>query len=250
MPRTLVSSNRAPEEQPAILSHRIRPAAVSAIEALEPRIVFSVNAGAGVASATALNGGQLNEIVNGLEDLGKLGDALEASGVLAQDLEGLGLSFGELFDFGTSDGQGGFLGDAFRDQIATLAAGTTVAQVNTLLGSNPAPATTGSYTDVTWSLVNGGEYATAHPFEWEVTVAGKRTTQNDLVPGTTAAAAGIDFTTAPDVETEATGSFTFSFGLDATNNFFATLGGLSFNVDGTQGSGMTGTIRSTEGASH
>ncbi len=237
----------APEN---ILSTRIRPKPTSMIEALEPRVVCAVNIGAGLLSATALSNSQLNEIVNGLEDIGSLGDELEASGVLAQDIEGLGLSFGELFNFGTNNGNGGFLGDAFRDQIAALLAGTTVAQVNALLGTSPLAGTTGAYENVTWSLVQGGEYVGAHPLEWEVTITGKHATDNDLLPGADATAAGIAFTTAPKIATDASASFTFSFGLTDTDDFFATLGALTFNVAGAQPLlGMTGAAEYTVGAS-
>lgn len=244
---SLVSSTR---DFDAILSGRIRPQHSGSIEALEPRIVFSVNIGAGVASATVLSNAQANEIVRGLEDLGTMGDALEASGVLAQDIDGFGLSLGDLLNFGTSNGRDGFLGDAFRDPVDTLlATSPTIAGINTALNISPVAGTTGEYSNVTWSLVNGGEYGGAHSFEWEVTVTGTRTTQNDLDPGANAAADGIAFTTAPKVETDANVSFTFSFGLDASDNFFATLGALSFTIDGTQpGTGMTGTVTYTVGS--
>jgi hypothetical protein len=255
IPKSPASTSVAPEPQ-EILSDRIRPKSLAVIETLEPRVVCAVNIGGGIASATALNAAQVNEIVDGLEDLGKLGNALEASGVLAQDLEGLGLSFGELFNFGTSDGLDGFLGNAFRDQIdslfqAALPTGPTVAQINTWLGASPLAGTTPGYSNVSWSLAQGGEYGGAHPLEWEVTIAGTRTTQNDLVPGATAAGDGISFTTAPKVSTDAAASFKFSFGLTDANQFFATLGNLTFTVDGAQPvGGMTGTVNYQVGASN
>ena len=175
---------------------------------------------------TALSNSQVNEIVHGLEDIGSLGDALEGQGLLAQDIEGLGMSLGELLNFGTADEKDGFLGDAFRDQIdgllndpALQPTGPTVAQINAWLNTSPLAGTTGAYKNVSWSLVQGGEYSGAHPLEWEVTITGKHNTQNDLVPGADAAAAGIAFTTAPKVSTDAGTSFTFSFGLTDVNQF-------------------------------
>ena len=111
-----------PGSVPRILESRILPenAASFAAEALEPRIVFAVNVGAGLASATGLSNVQVNEIINGLEDIGALGDALEQLGGLATPLASLGASFGDLFNLGTANGTGGFLGDAFRDQLNGL----------------------------------------------------------------------------------------------------------------------------------
>lgn len=251
----IATSSEAPRE---ILSSRIEPRSLAVVEPLEPRIVLAVNVGAGVATATALSGAQVNEIIGGLGDIGALGNELEKSGVLAQGIEGLGVSVGELFNFGTSSGKGGFFAAAFRDQLdgllndpALQPTGPTVAQINTWLNTSPAAGTTGSYSNVTWSLSQGGEYTgSTHPLEWEVTIGGTRSTENDFVPGQEAEDAGIEFSAAPQVATDASASFKFSFGLTATNQFFATFGDLTFTVAGTQPlAGMTGEIEYTVGGS-
>ena len=104
------------DNEPRILATRILPqtATPMAAEALEPRIVYAVNVGAGLAAATGLNSAQVSEIISGLQDLGTLGNALEQLGDLAAPLAGLGMSFGKLFNLGTANGMGGFFGAAFR----------------------------------------------------------------------------------------------------------------------------------------
>ena len=231
---------------PRILESRILPegAATFAAEALEPRIVFAVNVGAGLASATVLSNPQIAEIIDGLEDIGALGDALEQLGALAEPLANIGASFSDLFNLGTSNGLGGFLGDAFRDQLnGALGVGTTVAQVNALLNTSPLAGTTGAYSGVTWSLGQGGEYTGANPFEWEVTISGTKTTTQSFEPDLSADEIVLS---GAEVSVDAEASLTFSFGLTATNDFFATFGDMTFTVSAAQPLlGMTGDLTYT-----
>ena len=243
-----------PGSVPRILESRILPenAASFAAEALEPRIVFAVNVGAGMASATGLSNVQVNEIINGLEDIGALGDALEQLGGLATPLASLGASFGDLFNLGTANGTGGFLGDAFRDQLNGLLkdsglplTGPTVAQINTWLGTSPLAGTTGAYSGVTWALGQGGQYTGANPFEWEVTISGTKTSTQNFEPDLSADEIVLS---GADVSVDAEASLTFSFGLTSTNTFFATFGDMTFTVSAAAPLlGMTGDVTYTVG---
>lgn len=244
------------EKSKKILASRIRPSDTQIVESLEPRIVFSVNIGPGSASSTSLTNAQVNEIIHGLEDIGQLWNALEQEGALDQNIGALGTTFADLFNFGSANGQDGFFGDAFRDQLDDLlhqapvspATGPTVSQINTWLNTSPLAGTTGAYTGVTWSLNQGGEYSGANQFEWEVTIGGSTTSDLNFVAGSTFASEDIAVSGAK-VSTTASTSFKFSFGLTDSGNFFATFGDLSFGIDGVQPSGgVGGTATYTKGS--
>ena len=193
------------------------------IETLEPRTVFSVNIGAGLLTG-ALTATQTSNIVSGLESLGKAFHQLDTNGDYTS-LPGIEQGLGDLFKLGSLDGKGGFLGDAFRDLFNTQFPGaTTVSNVNTFLNTDPGAGTTGSYANVNWSFVNGGTYTGSYPLEWTMTVSGDKAVLVNSQMNEPS------FTVKPALSGTSTGSVTFSFGLDSSDNFFATIGNNNVSV--------------------
>ncbi len=199
------------------------------LQALEERLLFSANAG--VPSDLVLSDDAAKAINSGLSEFVEFTAALDNYGDLAKDLTGVGKSLGELFDFGTKGGTGGFLGKEFAQPLESFlkTSGLQASAVTTFL-STLAPTVDSVFTSVTVSDLTGGYYDATKQFEWEFTLAGTRSTSFSLDPGADLGAEGVSFT-APDVSIDASASLTFSFGVNADGSgFFVTFGGLDVSA--------------------
>ncbi len=200
------------------------------LQALEDRLLFSANTGPvtdntiGAGTAAAINAG-LAEVVKFAAELDNFGD-LDAS------IAGVGKSLGDLFDLGSADGTGGFLGSEIAQPLDQFLknGGMKASDVSSFLkgltvGKNSV------FDSLTVASVTGGYYADTNEYEWELTVTGVRTTSLALDPGADLGAEGLSFNGSVNLDIAADVSITFSFGAKADGTgFFVTFSDLDIGA--------------------
>lgn len=227
--------------QPNLSSPRRRPQILETpvtdlfdLQSLESRLLFSANTTA--ITDITLSAAAINGLQSGLNQVVKIGGALDDYGAIGDDLTGVGKSVGDLFDFGSTDGSGGFLDtELAQPLLAKLVAGTTKASdVKSLLAALTKAEAAGN--SVTVKDVVGGYYASTNEFEWDFVLQGKRSSTFKLDPGSDLAAEGLSFSTPANVTIATTVDFHLSIGVKADGSgFFITLSDLDFAASADSG---------------
>ncbi len=200
------------------------------LQPLEDRLLFSANTG--TATDNTIGADAVKAINDGLADVVKFAAELDQFGDLDATLAGVGKSLGDLFDLGSADGKGGFLGSEIAQPLDQFlkTGGVKASEVKAFLegltvGKNSV------FDSLTVESVIGGYYADTNEYEWELTVKAVRTTSFALDPGSDLGTEGLGFDGAVNLDISADVALTFSFGAKADGTgFFVTFSNLDLGA--------------------